>query len=136
MYDQYGHAGIDQRYSSEDIFRGVDFGDIFRNMGMEFGFGFEDIFERFFGHGAGRRRQSHMQRGHDLRYDMQITLEDAYRGLDTEIRVPRTEVCTTCNGNGAKPGTKPKRRRCMCPFTFTPLLSIPIVESWPLIREH
>ncbi len=109
MYDQYGHAGIDQRYSSEDIFRGVDFGDIFRNMGMEFGFGFEDIFERFFGHGTGRRRQSRMQRGHDLRYDMQITLEDAYKGLETEIRVPRTEVCTTCKGTGAKPGTQPKQ---------------------------
>jgi molecular chaperone DnaJ len=107
MYDQFGHAGIDQRYSSEDIFRGVDFGDIFRNMGMEFGFGFEDIFERFFGHRSNQRRRSQIHRGHDLRYDMQITLEDAYQGLKTEIRIPRTEVCETCRGSGAKPGTTP-----------------------------
>jgi molecular chaperone DnaJ len=108
MYDQFGHAGIDQRYSSEDIFRGVDFGDIFRNMGMEFGFGFEDIFEQFFGHRTNRRRGPRINRGHDLRYDMQITLEDAYIGLKTEIRVRRTEVCETCNGTGAKPGTSQK----------------------------
>ena len=111
MYDQYGHAGIDQRYSSEDIFRGVDFGDIFRNMGNEFGFGFEDIFERFFGQRTNRRRRTHIHRGHDLRYDMQITLEDAYHGLKTDIRVPRTEVCQTCKGTGAKPGTTPKQCR-------------------------
>ena len=109
MYDRYGHAGIDQRYSSEDIFRGVDFGDIFRGTGMDFGFGFEDIFERFFGHRNqfGRRTRGH--RGHDLRYDMQISLEDAYIGLKTEIRVPRTEVCDTCKGTGAKPGTSPQQ---------------------------
>ena len=49
LYDQYGHAGIDQRYSYEDIFRGADFGDIFRGMGIDFdfGFGFDDILERF-----------------------------------------------------------------------------------------
>ena len=46
MYDRYGHAGIDQRYSAEDIFRGADFGDIFRGMGFDFGFNFNDIFEQ------------------------------------------------------------------------------------------
>ena len=105
MYDQYGHAGIDQQYSAEDIFRGVDFGDIFGGMG----FGFDDIFEQFFGHRAGFGRGRHArQRGADLRYDVRIDLEDAYNGLKKEIRVPRTEICDNCNGSGAKPGTNPK----------------------------
>jgi molecular chaperone DnaJ len=106
MYDMYGHAGIDQQFSTEDIFRGVDFGDIFRGMG--FG-GFDDIFERFFGHQMGfDRRSSRRRRGADLRYDIEINLEDAYRGLTTEIQVPRTELCDACHGSGAKPGTSPK----------------------------
>jgi len=105
LYDQYGHAGIDQQYSAEDIFRGADFGDIFRNMG-----GIEDIFERFFGGSMGGfgRRSSGRRRGSDLRYDLEITLEDAYRGVETTIKVPRSETCDNCNGSGAKPGTNPK----------------------------
>ena len=106
MYDSYGHAGIDQQFSTEDIFRGADFGDIFRGMG--FG-GFDDVFEQFFGQRRGYNQRSRVQRGRDLRYDMEISLEDAYRGVETEIRVPRTEVCDTCNGSGAKPGTTPKQ---------------------------
>jgi len=109
LYDQYGHSGIDQRYSYEDIFRGADFGDIFRGMGFDFGFGFDDIFERFFGHRADfNRRGSRRTRGMDLRYDIEISLEDAYNGLETEINVPRTETCDNCGGSGAKPGTSPK----------------------------
>jgi molecular chaperone DnaJ len=106
MYDQYGHAGIDQQYTSEDIFRGVDFGDIFRSMG--FG-GFDDIFADFFGRGSGfsRGRQAR-RRGTDLRYDIEITLEDAYNGMKTSLQIPRTEVCDTCHGSRAKPGTNPK----------------------------
>jgi len=107
MYDRYGHAGIDQRYSAEDIFRGADFSDIFRGMGFDFGF--DDIFERFFGHRVGFDRKSHMRRGRDLRYDMEISLEDAYNGLETEMRVPRNETCETCKGSGARPGTSPKK---------------------------
>jgi molecular chaperone DnaJ len=107
LYDQYGHAGIDQRYSSEDIFRGADFGDIFRGMGIDFGF--DDIFESFFGHRTGFDRRGHQKRrGMDLRYDIQISLEDAYNGLETEISIPRTEICGTCKGSRAKPGTSPK----------------------------
>jgi molecular chaperone DnaJ len=105
MYDMYGHAGIDQRYSYEDIFRGVDFGDIFRGMGFDFGFGFDDIFEHFFGHRMGFERGT--RRGRDLRCDIEIELEDAYRGVEKEINVPRTEVCGVCNGSGAEPGTNP-----------------------------
>ena len=78
-----------------------------------FGFGFDDIFEEFFGGspfgGATRtRRPNSPQRGSDLRYDLEITLEDAAFGLQTTITVPRTENCDACGGSGAKPGTKPE----------------------------
>ncbi|EMR73275.1 chaperone protein DnaJ [Thermoplasmatales archaeon SCGC AB-539-N05] len=110
MYDQFGHAGIDQRYSYEDIFRGADFGDIFRGMGFDFGFGINDIFERFFGHRTGfNNKTSRTSRGADLRYDIDITLEQTYNGFETDIRVPRSEKCDTCDGSGAKPGTSPRR---------------------------
>lgn len=107
-YDRYGHAGIDQQYSREDIFRNADFGDfndIFGRMG--FG-GFEDIFERFFGGGMGgfsRRRQN--TRGRDLRYDIEINLKDAYKGVKTTVKVPRKEKCDVCKGSGAEPGSNP-----------------------------
>jgi len=105
MYDQYGHAGIDQQYTTEDIFRTADFGDIFRGMGFDF----NDIFEQFFGRRSGFTQQSRVQRGSDIRYDIEINLEDAYRGIDTELEVPRTELCDTCRGSGARPGSSPKR---------------------------
>jgi molecular chaperone DnaJ len=105
MYDQYGHAGIDQRYTSEDIFRGADFGDIFRGMGFDI----NDIFEQFFSRQNGFARHPIAQRGSDIRYDIEIRLEDAYRGMETELDVPRTELCDTCRGSGARPGTSPKR---------------------------
>jgi molecular chaperone DnaJ len=106
MYDQYGHAGIDQQFSTEDIFRGANFGDIFRGMG----FNFEDIFSQFFG-GGGFTRRDRRYRGADLRYDMELTLEEAYQGVKKEIQFPRTQTCETCNGSGAKPGSQPK----ICP---------------------
>lgn len=96
QYDQFGHAGIDSRYSQEDIFRGVDFEDLFR------GSGGDSIFDMFFG---GSRRGP--RRGSDLRYDMELTLEQAATGMETTIEVPRSEICPTCGGNGAKPGTSP-----------------------------
>ena len=108
LYDEYGHAGIDQKYSYEDIFRGADFGDIFRGMGFDFDFGFNDIFERFFGHRTGYERRTRRTRGSSLRYDIQINLEDAYYGFEKTITIPRTETCDNCHGTGAKPGTKPK----------------------------
>ncbi len=109
MYDKYGHAGIDQQYSSEDIFRNADFGDIFRGMGFDFGI--EDIFERFFGGGMGgfgRRGRRYRNRGADLRYDIEISLENAYNGVETVIHIPRKEKCDVCDGSGAKPGTDKK----------------------------
>jgi molecular chaperone DnaJ len=98
-YDQFGHAGINSQYSQEDLFRGVNFEDLLRGFG--FGGG-ESIFDVFFG---GRRRGP--ARGRDLRYDLNITLEQAASGLETTIEVPRTESCETCSGSGAKPGTSP-----------------------------
>jgi len=111
LYDQYGHMGINQQYTSEDIFRGADFSDIFRGMNFDFGFDFNDIFEHFFGHRVGfdRRTSSRVIRGSDLRYDIELSLEDAYKGVETEIEIPRTERCDVCGGSGAKPGTSPKR---------------------------
>ncbi len=101
MYDQYGHAGIDQQYTSEDIFRNADFGDIFRGMGFDF----QDIFNQFFG-GSGFSPQGRSRRGADLRYDTEISLEEAYLGCEKKIRIPRSESCDVCHGSGAKPGTK------------------------------
>jgi len=101
MYDQYGHAGIDQRYTAEDIFRGADFGS-FGDLG--------DIFSQFFGDidgfGGGRGRgQARRQRGRDIQYEVEITLQEAYTGVKKKIQVPRHEVCGNCQGSGAKPGS-------------------------------
>jgi len=106
QYDQFGHAGIDGRYTTEDIFRGVDFDEILRGIGFGFGGGFGSIFDTLFG---GGRRGRGPQRGQDIRYDLEISLDQAYRGYNTEIEVPRTEKCGECNGTGARPGTSPKR---------------------------
>jgi molecular chaperone DnaJ len=99
MYNSYGHAGIDQKYNYEDIFRGADFGSM--------GFDFDDIFERFFGRRVDFGRGADRRRGADLRYDIEVSLEDAYGGLETEIHIPRAEKCDICSGSGAKPGTNP-----------------------------
>ena len=111
QYDMFGHAGIDQRYSYEDIFRGVDFDEIFRELGfdIDFGFGFEDIFERFFGKRFDFSREKRAWRGNDLRYDIEISLEDAFNGCKKEIKVPRNEICDNCKGTGIKPGKEPVR---------------------------
>ncbi len=101
QYDAYGREGVYQRYSQEDLFRGVDFGEFFRGMG---GFGFDDIFSQFFG-GGGRQPT----RGEDLTYHLRVNLEDLVGDTSKEIEVPRNEVCSTCNGSGAKPGTAPQR---------------------------
>jgi len=112
MYDQYGHAGIDQRYAQEDIFRGADFSSIFGNMNG--GSMFEDIFSDLgfdiFGGGRGGGGRSggsaKGRRGRDLEITVNITLEEAAAGLEKTITVPRYEICATCAGSGAKPGTK------------------------------
>jgi len=107
QYDMLGHAGFDQRYTTEDIFRGADFDSIFRDLG----FGFGDIFRRFFGGGFGGGFGGfgeRINRGQDLVYDLEVTLEEAAKGAEKEIEVPRTEKCDVCNGSGASPGTSPR----------------------------
>jgi molecular chaperone DnaJ len=105
QYDQLGHAGFDQRYTREDIFRGADFDSIFRDLGGGFG----DIFRQFFGGGfGGGDFGERINRGQDLVYDLEITLEEAAKGTEKELEIPRTEKCDVCNGSGASPGTSPR----------------------------
>jgi molecular chaperone DnaJ len=110
LYDQYGHAGIDQRYAYEDIFRGADFSSVFQDLG-DFGFGgglFDEIFSDlgFDIFGARGRRGGRVRRGRDLEITIDITLEEAAGGVEKTITVPRYETCSTCSGSGAKPGSK------------------------------
>jgi len=107
QYDQLGHAGFDQRYTREDIFRGADFESIFRDLGG--GMGPRDIFSFFFG-GGFRERAA---RGRDLAYNLGITLEEAANGAEKNIEIERIEKCDLCEGSGAAPKTSPKRcSRC------------------------
>jgi molecular chaperone DnaJ len=100
-YDRFGHQ--------PEGFGGFGGGG-FGGMGG-FGSGIEDIFETFFGGGfTGTRRQRPQagpQRGSDLRYDMEITLEEVVKGKETSINVPRLETCPECNGSGARDGSAP-----------------------------
>src|SRR3569833_3005596 len=95
-YDRYGHAAFEQG-----------------GMGGAHGFGagcassFSVIFEDLFGM-AGQRRGTGRERGADLRYNMEITLEDAYLGKTAQIEIPVSVTCESCSGTGAKAGTKPK----------------------------
>lgn len=100
QYDSYGREGLYQKYSSEEIFRGADFGEFFRGGG--FG-GFDDIFAQFFGGGRSQRAD----RGQDLTYHLQLNLREIVDETTKEIEIPRDEVCDTCGGSGAKPGTSP-----------------------------
>jgi molecular chaperone DnaJ len=81
-YDQFGHQGFDRMYTQEDIFKNVNFDDIFG--GDTSGLG--NIFNMFFG-GGGMRQQERGDYGQSLRYDLEITLEEAYRGFETEIDI-------------------------------------------------
>ncbi|MBN1898023.1 MAG: molecular chaperone DnaJ [Spirochaetes bacterium] len=103
QYDKFGHAGIDSRYSYEDIFRNVDFESIFGDLG----FG-GSIFEDFFGFdifGSGRRKgRTRGFRGNDLRYDLTIDFDDSVKGREVRIHVPRNEKCETCSGSGVEKG--------------------------------
>ena len=73
------------------------------------GFGtiFEDLFEGFFG-GGERGRRTRARRGDDLRYDLEISLDEAAEGLETKLQIPRLEACETCRGSGQEPGTRPE----------------------------
>jgi molecular chaperone DnaJ len=103
-YDQYGHAGVDPNAGG---FRGGQEG--FGGFAEAFGDIFGDIFGAQGGQGGGRRGgQQQVYRGNDLSYGMEITLEEAARGKEAQVRIPAWENCDTCGGSGAKPGTKAK----------------------------
>src|SRR5438552_621554 len=103
-YDQFGHAGVDP----------AAFGAGARGFGGQEGFGgfadaFGDIFGEIFGNAGGARgRGSGVFRGADLRYNLELSLEEAARGTEAKIRIPAMEECATCHGSGAKPGTQAK----------------------------
>jgi molecular chaperone DnaJ len=103
-YDQYGHAGVDPNMGRGGGAGGEGMGGFAEAFGDIFG----DIFG---GAGGGQRRGPGGQqvfRGSDLSYAMEITLEEAAAGKETQIRIPAYEGCETCKGSGAKPGTQPK----------------------------
>ena len=95
-YDQFGHAGVDASLAGAGAGAGFSgFGDVF-----------SDIFGEIFG--GGRTGRSSVFRGADLRYNLEIALEQAAKGFETRIRIPTMAECATCHGSGAKPGTQPQ----------------------------
>ena len=108
LYDQYGHSGIDSRYSTEDIFRGTDFSSVFEGLG--------DIFGQFFGGGSfdgfssggGRRSR---KGGEDLQLQVVVTLEEVSGGVERDITFARYSKCSYCNGSGVEAGST----KTVCP---------------------
>ncbi|MBS1189433.1 MAG: Heat shock protein DnaJ [Rhodocyclaceae bacterium] len=100
-YDQFGHAGIDPQSGMGGGFGGAGMG----GFADAFGGIFDEIFGGHRGGGGGR---SNVYRGADLRYNLEISLEQAAHGTETKIRIPTMEVCGSCQGSGAKAGTQPK----------------------------
>lgn len=96
-YDRFGHAGVNGQGGMGGGGQFHDVHDIFNEV-------FGDIFGQ---RGGGQQRRSGPARGNDLRYDLEITLEQAYASAEVEITVPATLSCETCDGSGAKPGTSP-----------------------------
>jgi molecular chaperone DnaJ len=96
IYDTYGHEGLRGSNLGTDFNSSVfqDFHDIFGDF-----FGFDDLFS------GGRRGRGRNQRGADLRYDMTLTFEEAAAGVTTKVKLPKQELCSACNGTGAKKGT-------------------------------
>ena len=95
-YDRFGHAAFEHGMGG-----GAGFG-------ADFSTTFSDLFEGIFGMAAGRGRSSGRERGADLRYNMEITLQEAFIGKNAQIRIPTPVTCEACSGSGAKAGTKPK----------------------------
>lgn len=96
IYDQFGHEGLEGRG-----FRGFSgFDDIFSSFG--------DIFEDFFGFGARGGRRTRARQGRNLRYDLELTLEDAFHGKEEEIVFNKLEICLNCDGSGLSPGSQPQ----------------------------
>src|SRR5258706_4165210 len=98
-YDRYGHAGVDPNMGGGGGGAG-GFADAFGDI-------FGDIFGGGAGNGRGRNAGPQVYRGADLRYNLEITLEQAAHGFDTTIRVPSWDACEVCDGSGAKAGSAP-----------------------------
>lgn len=94
-YDQFGHAGVDAAASGGGRYGGGGFS------------GFGDIFDSVFGDIFGSGGRGEQFRGSDLRYDLELSLEEAVNGTTVQIRVPNMVNCSTCDGSGAKPGSSP-----------------------------
>jgi molecular chaperone DnaJ len=99
-YDRFGHAAFEN---------GMGNGAGHPGFGNDFASTFADSFEGVFGMGAGRARSGGgRERGADLRYNLDITLEEAFAGKTAQVRIPTAVTCETCSGNGSAPGSKPK----------------------------
>ncbi len=96
LYDRFGHAAFERGAGGA----GVDFGNFT-------GFNIEDIFESFFGTAGARGARQRVPRGHDLRYDMRLTLEEAVFGAEKEITIEKNLTCGRCSGAGMEPGSQP-----------------------------
>jgi molecular chaperone DnaJ len=96
-YDRFGHAAFEH-----------GMGGAAAGFGADFGTTFSDLFEGIFGMSGGRGRSSGRERGADLRYNMEIALQEAFSGKTAQIRIPTSVTCEACSGSGAKAGTKPK----------------------------
>src|SRR5690554_1199155 len=134
-YDQFGHAGVDGQAGGG--FGGGGFG------GGGFSDIFGDAFSDFFT--GGGRQQNGPRRGSDLRYTMDLTLEEAVHGVEKKITIPTLVSCETCDGSGAKAGTKPKSCihvmalvRCVCNKAFLPFSKpvLPVVVKVLLLKIH
>jgi molecular chaperone DnaJ len=103
-YDRFGHAAFDGSMGGQRGQPGGFGPDFSNNMANIF----DDLFGEFMGGRQGQRSRGGRERGADLRYNLEITLPDAYTGKKAQIRVPTSVACETCSGTGAKAGTKPK----------------------------
>src|ERR671926_505015 len=97
-YDRFGHAAFEHG----------GMGGAAHGFGADFGTAFSDLFEGIFGMSSGRGRGSGRERGADLRYNMEIALQEAFAGKTAQIRIPTSVTCESCSGTGAKAGSKPK----------------------------
>ncbi len=109
VYDLYGHDGL-SGYSQSDIFGGIDFSTLFRDFGLGgFGFG-SGIFDNLFG--TGRTSTRARPKASDLRYNLELTLEEAATGVERVLEFPRRRTCSSCRGSGAKEGALHTCERC------------------------
>ena len=95
-YDRYGHAAFEQN--------GAGMGDGFASSMADI---FDDLFGDMMGRRGGGRNASGKERGADLRYNLEISLEDAFKGSTAQIRVPTSQPCDSCKGSGSEAGSKP-----------------------------